>query len=108
VADLGRSAKLMTPSEIDTRKPHLKFRDLLGFMPEGLGAIVVAVWAPIYGVALIRKGFLLPALGLAVGLCVIAFMAFRGFRRHSKVVVYLAILGALGLWFAINSWVGLL
>lgn len=96
----------MTPAEINAKKSRLTFRDLLRFMPEGLGALVVVIWAPVYGVALIRKGLLLPALSLAAGLCVIGVLGYFGFRRYSKVLAYLAILCALGLWFAINSWVG--
>jgi|SRR5581483_4316474 len=97
----------MTPMKGNGRQGRLTVRDVLLFMPEGLGAAVVMVYAPIYGAALIRRGLVFPALSLAVGFCVIAFLAYRGFRRHSKTLVYLAILAALGLWFAINYWAGI-
>ena len=97
----------MTPNENNSRQGRFTIRDLLFFMPEGLGAVVVAIWAPVFGVDLVRRGLLLPALSLAVGFCVVAFIAYRGFRRHSKAHVYVAILAALGLWLLINWWVGM-
>lgn len=85
---------------------RLGIRDLLCFMPELLGAVVVVIGAPFYCVDLVHRGLMLPAFYLAIGWGVVAVLAYRGFCRRSKVLIYLAILVALGIGLSIHYWVG--
>ena len=79
--------------------------DFWRFFPEGLIAAFLVLIAPFWGIAMIVKGQVFPAIVWVGGTGFLAYQAYMLYRRGWKFAAHIAVLAILCLAWVVDSWV---